>query len=500
MNRRTLAACIAASFAATLLVAAPAFGLSRTEVMARARRWVDLQIPYSQTFYRDTEGATATASTGWRCDCSGFVSMAWRTSRPGYSTRSLHLISTAITRELLQPGDALVSYNNHAVLFGGWANAERTQYYAYEMSSSASRNSTPTPDGTVVRVTPYPYWSWPEDRPYKPYRRTGVTSTIDYEPYIQRVQGADRYGTSAAASKVAFPDGSPAAVVASGEDWPDALSASALAGALQGPVLLSARTMLPASVAREIERLGARSVVVVGGPSAVSTSVVEALKAVPGVSSVRRIAGRDRYETARAVAEEASRLAGAPDAAFVCTGENFPDALAAAPLAYASRWPVLLTQAETLSAEASAALVATRPERVYVLGGTAAVSTETAAAIAEALGPATPITRVAGPDRYDTALRMAVVGVQRCGLSYATPAIATGESFSDALAGGTMAGARGGVLLLTPTSRMYPKLWTQLAQVSARVGRPRVLGGDAALTPTVRTAIALALEPVRPPK
>ncbi|MDI6691948.1 MAG: cell wall-binding repeat-containing protein [Anaerosomatales bacterium] len=501
MNRRTLAAC-ATAFATgiVMLSATPAFALSRTEVMARARKWVDLAIPYSQTFYRDDNGATATASVGWRCDCSGFVSMTWKTSHPGLSTRTLHYVSTVIPRELLQPGDALVSYDNHAVLFGGWANAERTHYYAYEMSSSASRQSTTAPDGTVIRVTPYPYWSWPADRPYVPYRRDGVTGSIDYEPYIQRVQGANRYETAVAASRAAFPDGASAAVIVSGEDWPDALSASSLAGALGGPVLLSASTRLPAAVAEEVQRLQARSLVVVGGPSAVATSVVEALKAIPGVSSVKRVAGSNRYETARAVADETRRIAGAPEAAFLCTGENFPDALAAAPLAYASGWPVLLTQTGALSEDASAVLVAARPQRVYVLGGEAVVSTQTVAAAADALGPAVPIARVAGPDRYDTALRVAALGVDRCGLSYAAPAIATGDGFADALAGGAMAGARKGVLLLTPTSRMYSKLWTQLAKVSAQVGKPFTLGGDAALSPTVRTAIALALEPVRPPQ
>ncbi len=501
MRRRSLSAVVVLSLAAALAaVPSPALALSREDVMARAKRWVDLPIPYSQTFYRDDNGATATASTGWRCDCSGFVSMTWVTGKPGLSTRTLHYVSTVIPRELLQPGDALVSYDNHAVLFGGWANAERTLYYAYEMSSSASRNSTPTPDGTVIRVTPYPYWSWPADRPYVPYRRDGITGGIDYRPYVTSVSGANRYETAAAASKAAFPKGAPAAVVASGEDWPDALSASSLAGALRGPVLLTSRSRLPQPIAEELARLGAREVVVVGGPSVVTTAVLDAIARVPGVSAVRRVAGADRYETARAAAAETARIAGEPDAAFLCTGENYPDALAAAPLAYASRWPVLLTRPETLSVDASAALAAATPQRVYVLGGTAIVSTETAAAAAQTLGSPTAVTRIAGPDRYDTALRVAALGVQRCGLTYATPAIATGESFPDALAGGAMAGARSGVLLLTPSNRMYAKVWTQLAATSAQVGKPLVLGGDAVITPTVRTAIALALEPVRPPQ
>lgn len=505
MNRKSLAAsavvvCAAVACAATLLSATPAFALSRTEVMARARRWVDLPIPYSQTFYRDDNGATSTAPVGWRCDCSGFVSMAWLTSHPGLSTRTLNYVSTAIPRELLQPGDALVSYNNHAVLFGGWANAERTAYYAYEMSSSASRQSTVAPDGTVIRVTPYPYWSWPPDRPYIPYRRNGIAGSIDYQPYMQRVQGENRYETAVAASKAAFPDGAPAVVVASGENWPDAMSASALAGALEGPVLLSSGARLPVEVAEEIQRLKAHDVVVVGGRSVISTGVVDALKAIPGVSSVKRVAGQNRYETALAVAEETLKISGTPDAVLLCTGENFPDALAAAPLAYASRWPVVLTQGDTLSDEASATLFAAQPTRVYVLGGDAVVSTQTVAAVAEVLGDEVPLVRVAGPDRYDTALRVAELGVTRCGLTYTSPAIATGEDFPDALAGGPMAGARKSVLLLTPTARMYPKTWTRIAKVSAEVGKPLTLGGDGALSPTVRTAIALALEPVRPPQ
>lgn len=501
MRRRNLSAVVVLSLvAASIAIPSPASALSRTDVMARAKRWVDLRIPYSQTFYRDDGGATATASTGWRCDCSGFVSMAWITSKPGLTTRTLHYVSTAIPRELLQPGDALVSYNNHAVLFGGWANAERTQYYAYEMSSSASRNSTPTPDGTVIRVTPYPYWSWPADRPYIPYRRNGITGSIDYRPYLTPVHGANRYETAVAASKTAFPKGAQAAVVASGEDWPDALSASSLAGALRAPVLLTSRSALPQCAATELARLGAREVVVVGGSSVVSTSVLDAIARVPGVSAVRRIAGADRYSTARAVAAETSRIAGEPDAAFLCTGENYPDALAAAPLAYASRWPVLLTRPETLSADASAALEAASPQRVYVLGGTAVVSTETAAAASNTVGSTTAVMRIAGSDRYDTALRVAALGVQRCGLTYATTAIAAGESFPDALSGGAMAGARGGVLLLTPGTRMYPNLWTQLAKASSQIGKPLVLGGEAVVTPTVRTAIALALEPVRQPQ
>src|SRR5665648_379346 len=217
-------------FALVLLPASPAFAaLSRAQVMARAETWVARAIPYSQTGWANAAGDTVSSpKAGWRRDCSGFTSMAWALQTPGQSTRTFKYVSESTSKAALQPGDVLISYNNHAVLFGGWANPEWTRYYAYEMSSSASRNSTPTPDGTIIRETPYPYWG--NDQSYVPYRMPGITGNIDYSTLITPVEGSNRYATAVAASRAAFADGSSTSViVASGENWPDALGASALA-------------------------------------------------------------------------------------------------------------------------------------------------------------------------------------------------------------------------------------------------------------------------------
>jgi len=55
------------------------------------------------------------------------------------------------------------------------------------------------------------------------------------------IAGANRYATAVAVSKKAFPAGADAVVIATGENWPDALGGSALAGALGGPILLTRR-------------------------------------------------------------------------------------------------------------------------------------------------------------------------------------------------------------------------------------------------------------------
>lgn len=101
---------------------------------------------------------------------------------------------------------------------------------------------------------------------------TGGTATPPSEPApaartTSRLAGADRFATSAAISREAFPDGSATVYLARSDDPADALSASALPG---GPVLVvpSCGT-LPAPIAAEIRRLGATRVTALGGPGAV---------------------------------------------------------------------------------------------------------------------------------------------------------------------------------------------------------------------------------------
>jgi len=112
----------------------------RATMLARAQVWVNNKVPYNQD----------ATYMGYREDCSGYVSMSWETAKPGYTTETLITITDAISKSQLMPGDALDCAVEHVVLFGGWANAEKTEYTAYE--------ETRPGEGTVKRVTPYPYW------------------------------------------------------------------------------------------------------------------------------------------------------------------------------------------------------------------------------------------------------------------------------------------------------------------------------------------------------
>jgi putative cell wall-binding protein len=102
-----------------------------------------------------------------------------------------------------------------------------------------------------------------------------------------------------------------------------------------------------------------------------------------GLEDVERIFGNDRYQTADAVALRTIEVLGPSydGTAFVATGGNFPDALAAAPLAAAQGWPLFLAHPTGgLLPGTVAAMGAV--EEALILGGTGAVSSAVEAALA----------------------------------------------------------------------------------------------------------------------
>jgi len=319
-----------------------------------------------------------------------------------------------------------------------------------------------------------------------------ATRTASFRVYgradVARIAAGNRYGTATALSRSTYADGSvPTAVIASGEGFADALAASGLAGALGSPVLLTARTRVPAELADELVRLGTTRAVVVGGSAAVDTAVLAAL-AARGLE-VERLAGSDRYATAAAVAGRVVALTGAaPAGVFVARGDDFADALAISPLAYSARYPVLLVRRDVLPPATATALGSLGAADVVLAGGTGALSASVAAEVQAAASA--PVTRVAGSDRYDTAARIATFGIER-GLATGTYiGVATGDDFPDALAGGAVAGANTGVLLLTRPGTLSPG---SRAFVSAHgsAGAPvRVFGGTSAVSDSVRAALA----------
>ncbi len=197
---------------------------------------------------------------------------------------------------------------------------------------------------------------------------------------IQRLQGETRYETAAviaAQVREEFPF-STDAILASGVDFPDAVTGGAYSARTGIPVLLSEPGVLHPAAAKAFEELRVAHTLVLGGTAALSDAV---LAAVP---DPERIAGPNRMGTAAAIATTLwGRELGGDVPGVVLVNLERPDAwaaaLAAAPLAAqrgapqvgvgATYPPETATYLESLPAVSD----------LYVIGGPGFVTEEIAA-------------------------------------------------------------------------------------------------------------------------
>lgn len=300
--------------------------------------------------------------------------------------------------------------------------------------------------------------------------------------YVARVAGASRYETGIAFSKTYFPAGADTVFVASGQAYPDALAASALAGSNAGPVLLTMQRTLPANVATELKRLRPKQVVLAGGPAAISDTVLAATKtALPGVD-VQRIGGKDRFATAAQLATE-TYPAGS-EVVYIANGLDFPDALTAAAAAGSKDGPVLLTETNSLPPTTQQALAKLQPKRVVLVGGEAVISTQVENTI-DATSPDAAVERAGGKNRFITANLIATKefapGAQRI-------VVANAFDYPDALVGAAVAAKFDSPVLLTIPYELEQT--TQTALGALKPAAVSVAGGSAVVSEKVRFQIA----------
>lgn len=305
----------------------------------------------------------------------------------------------------------------------------------------------------------------------------------------ERAAGEYRYGTAAAISRTVYDDAE-AVVITRGDDYADALAAAPLAGRADAPVLLSRPGHLPKPTLDEVVRLSPNKAYMLGGREALAEQVNEQLRQA-GVEEVVRLAGQNRFDTARLVAERLDS-----DQAYVIEGvhphpsRGWPDAVAVSALAAHEQAPILLAHHDHLPTETEAALGQLDPETATVIGGPAAVSQDVAD---ELRGDGAAVNRLAGEDRYATSHAVAQASLS-AGLDGRRTWLATGQAFPDALAGGPAAAADSGVLLLTHGQDLNhsPTVMDWIDERAGTFERVMLLGGPAAIDETTQRALERA--------
>lgn len=287
---------------------------------------------------------------------------------------------------------------------------------------------------------------------------------------IQRIAGYLRYDTAIQISQKGW-DKADTVILARGDEFADALAGVPLAYQLDAPIILTSSNKLYGPALREIKRLRAKQVIVLGGPKAISDSIVTQL--VNEKLSVRRIAGDARFETAAKIANELSP--NGSKQVVVANGMDFPDALSVASHAAKVGHPILLVTDHKLTKATKSALSKLGAEQAVVVGGDKVVNNTVMKQLPKP-------TRLEGSDRFETNIQIMNHYQPKSKHLYVT----TGMNFADALTGAVLAAKQDSAILFV--HRKIPAVTSKYITDHA-LERLTLLGGPVAISETVEAGL-----------
>lgn len=277
---------------------------------------------------------------------------------------------------------------------------------------------------------------------------------------VDRLAGKNRYETSVRISKEYATVGGKV-IVASGENYADALSGSPLSGEIDAPILLTSAKETPAAVKAEINRIHPAKTYVLGGSSSVSDTQLNTLP------NSQRVAGKDRIETSIKV-NELRKENVTLEKESIYNAHNYPDALAAGPLA------------RTMKLELIPVQKAKSPS--YIFGGKSTV---------KYTGEVEK--RFSGKDRYVTSVEIAKQFAEVNG-GVKKVVIASGEDYPDALSSSIVSKAENAPILLVRSNTLPEEVRNFIKD--NKVEEAVIIGG----TSSVSNGVAEELKDVYKPK
>lgn len=186
---------------------------------------------------------------------------------------------------------------------------------------------------------------------------------------VERLSGTDRYKTSAQIASKLITDKTTTLEIASGENYADALSLNNAAEKDKAPILLVRVNAIDKSVEDVIKSSKASLINIAGREKSVSENTKANIKKI-SKATINRIGGANRYETSILLA----KYSGAKEVVVVASGEDFADALVAAPFSAKQKGAILLTNKDKLGQKTEQFIKDTKFNKSYVIGGEKSVS------------------------------------------------------------------------------------------------------------------------------
>lgn len=264
---------------------------------------------------------------------------------------------------------------------------------------------------------------------------------------VTRIYGNNRYETGINISEK-FNNGKvDNVIIASGNNFPDALAGSVLSKKLNAPIILVDKKLT--SSMDSIEYLKQHfnydgKVYILGQTASVSEEYVNYIKNL-GCKNIIRLGGSDRFDTNKKIVDTLDVQKGTP--VVITNGYGFADALSVSSVAASKGYPILMSNSSNLSDEIKQKIKDIQPSQVYLIGGQGSLNNNIVSEIENIvpqLGDSN-INRIGGSTRYDTSLDIS----KYFNMDSDTAVITNGQNFPDALSGSAIAAQKNAPIILT---------------------------------------------------
>ncbi|KAJ51056.1 putative cell wall-binding protein [Clostridium tetanomorphum] len=264
---------------------------------------------------------------------------------------------------------------------------------------------------------------------------------------VNRLYGSDRYKTSVSISNT-FENGIlQSIIVASGKNFPDALTGSVLSKKLNAPILLSSNIINANEdyikyINNHLDKNG--TIYILGGQSSIDDKFINYMK-TQGYKNFVRLGGKDRFDTNKSIVNFMDCKKNTP--VVIANAHGFADALSISSIAALNEYPIIITSNSSLSLYAKDMLANIQPSNIYIIGGYSSIENNVVNEIKTLIPSLTNdnIIRLEGKDRYETSLSIC----KYFNLDTDTAVIANGSKFADALSGSALATKFNAPIILT---------------------------------------------------
>ena len=284
-------------------------------------------------------------------------------------------IATANNRVVKKDGQLLYNITNDISQYGGYINTPFVVTNINQVDINGKMHyeiyperNTPVGVGGIDNQYSGNY-NW-NDKGY--IEASNVSFINEYLPLVETKYGVNRYSTAVELSKSYF-ESSETIVISNGYAIPDGITATPIASYYGGPLLLVNKDSIPQETQDEIKRLGAKSVIIVGGTGVITSNVEDQLKNL-GIDKITRLGGVNRYETALQVAEYIDSNLYDVENVVIANGYGEADALSIAPISGRDRMPILLIENNNIPSEVDNWLRSEELNTAYIIGGNGVIS------------------------------------------------------------------------------------------------------------------------------